>query len=470
MLATPPADGHNWGTGSFPSLGLAYLAAGIRTFPDLDVRCVDGFAEGLTSKEATRRALALSPDMLGVSVTSNNIERGIRFLRQVRRARPGMRTIMGGHHATVFDELLLNEVPELDMILRGEADDSFPELCRRMLAFEDLAGVPGLSHRKDGRLVRGEPQHVEDLDRLPFPDRTIFDYRGYGRQWAGFPLPDLPPLATLVSSRGCPYHCAFCAKTTPQLARYRVRRAETVFQELLEASRMGYRLAAFVDENFTGDAGRLRDLCGLILDHGLTMRFAFQGSLHHLPEDTLRLMHRAGFDVAMVGIESGSDGQLRRFNKPANRRALAAGVRRAKKAHMAVIAYFITGGPGETAEDHEASKAFVRDVRPHICQTGELSVSPGSRIWERLIGAVLSEETVKASRTRMIHTLPGQPSGAQIALRIRDFHRAFGRSWLDRRRIPEVADLYLRNGFFRIAVNRLPLLVTRLFPRRPDAA
>ena len=185
VLATPPADGDTWGIGSFPTLGLAYLASSVTSIPGMNVTVVDGLAEGLDLAEATERVLSVNPDMLGVTVTSMTIERGLKLIKSVKECRPDVVTIVGGHHATVFDSLLLNEVRELDFVLRGEGEESFPELCARLTRSEDVSGVKGLSYRADGKVIRGVPQAVSDLDSIAFPDREVFTYKGYGTQWGG---------------------------------------------------------------------------------------------------------------------------------------------------------------------------------------------------------------------------------------------------------------------------------------------
>jgi len=421
----------------------------------VEVRTVDAISEGLNAAEAIERIISLSPDVVGVSMTSASIQRGLRLLTGVKRARPEILTIAGGYHATAFDDLLLGETPELNMVLRGEADSSFPELCRRLLSDVDIAGVPGLSYRVNGDVVRCEPQYIEDLDSVPFPDRATLDFQGYWQTSDRWLLPELPRLATIISSRGCPHSCTFCSKLTPGSKKCRTRSAENVFREVQQLSAEGYEVIFFVDENFTNNINRISQLCHMIIDHDLGVRFLFTGTLHNLPQSVLDLMHRAGFDMAFVGIESGSDAQLKRYKKSGNSRVFAGGIRRAKKAHMVVHGYFILGGPGETSLDSRATNEFVRKAMPHSCGIAELMVYPGSALWDDLVGPQLPENTIEASCNRHIHTIAGQISKEIVDGRIRDFNKAFIRSWLSWRRIPELIDL-LR---FNITVRSLVLNV-----------
>ncbi|MDD2901456.1 MAG: radical SAM protein, partial [Syntrophales bacterium] len=363
VLATAPDEDSPWNEGSFPPLGLLYVAGSVKNLPGVAVKVIDTYGEGLTLYQSVERILSCSPDILGVTVTSKNFREARRLTAGVKAARPDTLTIFGGIHPTIFDGLLLQEIPELDFVFRGEAEEGFPELCRRLLEGRELTGVPGVSYRNNGEVVRGEIQRIQDLDSLPIPDRSLLAYTSYGTQWYGFKFPGLPPLATASSSRGCPYHCVFCSCTKMFGDRLRTRSAENVFQELLQLSNAGFKAVIFFDDNFTGNVERVNRLCQLILEHGLKLHLACAGVLQKLPDATLKLMHRAGFDVIFVGVESGSDAQLRRYKKPTTSRMLAEDILRAKKANIVVIASFITGYAGETAADHQATKEFVRKVR-----------------------------------------------------------------------------------------------------------
>jgi radical SAM superfamily enzyme YgiQ (UPF0313 family) len=184
------------------------------------------------------------------------------------------------------------------------------------------------------------------------------------------------------------------------------------------------------------------------------MRFMFQGTLHNLNQSVLNLMHQAGFDIAAVGVESGSDLQLKRYLKAANSLAIGDGVKRAKKAHMLVHGSFIAGGPGETEEDFEATRRFVQNVRPHSCTIYELAVYPQTALWEDLFGHSQAR-TVTDTRCRLVHTIDGCSDRESIDRRINEFWRSYIISWLSWKRIGEVKRLWSNNPTFRIMLNKV---------------
>ncbi len=180
----------------------------------------------------------------------------------------------------------------------------------------------------------------------------------------------------------------------------------------------------------------------------------FQGTIHHLPEFAFRLMHEAGFDFFLVGIESGSDAQLKRFRKPARSKNLAAAVRQAKKAHIGVFGFFVHGGPGETEEDFAETVRFVREVRPHAVGGEGLVLHFGSPLWEEIMGRT-GAENLEATKPKELYKYPGQIDRETLKRRIGEFQKALAKSWLHWTRISEVVGLLIHNGAFRYTALRL---------------
>jgi radical SAM superfamily enzyme YgiQ (UPF0313 family) len=233
-----------------------------------------------------------------------------------------------------------------------------------------------------------------------------------------------------------------------------MRSAENIFQEVLELQAQGNRIVFFQDENFSHSKKRVEQFCTMILDHKVSMRFGFQGTISHLPDNVLQLMHKAGFDFLFVGVETGSDAQLKRYRKPTTSAVLGQGIRRAKKAHMLVIGFFIHGGPGETLEENAATQKFVREARPHVCGASELSVQPGSVLWEELLRDG-EPANLQASYPQRISAFPGQHTETDVRIRRRRFQRAMALSWRHWSRLIEMVDLLIYNRSLQMILKPL---------------
>ena len=410
---------------------------------------VDAYSAGLYAEEAAARVLAHQPDIFGLSVMSTNINRALKLLKLVKQAKPTVTTVLGGQHATLFDRLILREVPEVDMVLRGEGEESFPKLCQTLQGNQSLKGLPGLSYRHRGKIIQGQPQVIEDLDALPFPDRTIPDYQGYYTQWGHWQMGIGVPVTSIISSRGCPGHCTFCTRIPAELSRWRPRSPENVVQELQQLSRDGYKFVVFTDENLTVSISRMNRLCRLIIQANLQMRFAFEGFVEHLPDSTLGIMRQAGFDLFLMGVESGSDPQRRRYQKPASAHAVAQGIRRAKKHHFLTYAWLMIGGPGETRADLENTKDFLREAQPHLINIGNLRVHPGSQLWNELVGPG-EPATLKEADSREISDFPGQADPITLAKQAREIYGYYLKSYLRRGALLDILRLIRHNPLVRL--------------------
>ncbi len=452
VLIQSPHTEAAWNSQSFPPLGLLYLAGALSPYPQFDVRIIDAGAEGLGIEQTAGRALALRPDLVGVSITSRNFEDGRALLALIRQRAPGVRTLFGGIHATLFDDLLLRESPWLDYVIRGEGEEAFAQLCLRLHDNAPVRGIPGLSHRHDNELIRGQPQRIANLDALPFPDRSLLTYPGYASQWYGFSLPKLPKMATAFSSRGCPFHCTFCSDTMLSDGKIRTRSAANVYAELQILAAQGYGMVVFFDDNLTVKRNRLRELCTMLIEQPLGLRLACAGTLHTLTLQELRMMRKAGFDIVFLGVESGSDAQLARYRKPVRSKDLARTLRWTRRTGFMTIASFITGHAQETVQDHQATLHFLRALRPFIGEINPLMIHPGSTLWSELQPR---SESLEQTHSRLVSRFPGQHAKQTIASRQQDFRRTFQQTWMSPLRIADIANLLVRNPTTRLICNAL---------------
>jgi anaerobic magnesium-protoporphyrin IX monomethyl ester cyclase len=467
VLATPPAEG-SCGSGMPPPLGLIYVATAAQKTLGVKINIVDAYSKGLYAEEAAAQVLAQQPDIFGLSVLSTNINRGLKLLKLVKQARPSVTTVLGGQHATLFDRLILREVPEVDLMLRGEGEESFPILCQTLQGNISLNGQPGLSYRSRGKIIQGQPQVVGDLDALPFPDRTIPDYQKYYEQWGHWQMGIGVPMTSIISSRGCPGNCTFCTRIPAELSRWRPRSPENVVQELQQLSRAGYKAIVFTDENLTVSISHMERLCRLIIQANLKMRYAFEGFVEHLRDSTMSLMRQAGFDLFLMGVETGSDPQRRRYQKPASAHAVAQGIRRSKKHHFLTYAWLMIGGPGETRADLENTKDFLREAKPHVINIGNLRVHPGSQLWNDLVGSG-EPATLKEADSCEISDFPGQVDPISLAKQAREIYGYYLKLYLRPGTLIDILRLIKHNPlvrqFFRHSLKKCSLFLQLLKTR-----
>ena len=139
-----------------------------------------------------------SADIVGVSCMANLLPFTILALKDFKERYPNKTVILGGVGPAAVEEKVLQRFPWIDIIVKGEAEITFPELMQALLAGQQPVGIPGVIYRDHGRIIRNpDRERITNLDRIPLPafDRVdLSQYAGYG----------------VVSSRGCPYRCTFC--------------------------------------------------------------------------------------------------------------------------------------------------------------------------------------------------------------------------------------------------------------------
>jgi radical SAM superfamily enzyme YgiQ (UPF0313 family) len=227
----------------YEPLALEYLAAGVSQ--DHDVRILD-----LRLEEDWRTVSErLSPDVVGITSYTVHVNTVRRLFAQIKEWNPQVLTVVGGHHATVAPEDFVS--PDIDLIVMGEGVFVFKEIVARFERGEGFDDLPGVAFARNGALIKTEPLPVHDLDLFPFPDRHLTtQYRPrYFSEW-------MKPLASLRTSKGCPYRCKFCALWKLAGGRYLKRQPEKVVEELTS---LDEEFVFFADDESLVDAPRLND-------------------------------------------------------------------------------------------------------------------------------------------------------------------------------------------------------------------
>jgi anaerobic magnesium-protoporphyrin IX monomethyl ester cyclase len=260
-----------------------------------------------------------------------------------------------------------------------------------------LQEIPGLAFpdpNRPGEVVQTQRRpDIEDLDSLPFPAWDLVDVPRYRSIWRGrhgyYSM-------NLVTSRGCPYHCSWCAKPIWG-QRYNSRSPENVVAELKWLKKSyGPDHVWFADDIMGLKPGWIQRFADLMEQEGLRIPFK---SLHRadllLREDTIPAMKRAGAKTVWIGAESGSQKVLDAMDKGTRVEQIYEATRRMHEAGIEVAFFLQFGYPGETREDIESTLRMIRDCRPDDIGIAVSYPLPGTRFHE----AVSAEFGVKQNWT-----------------------------------------------------------------------
>ncbi len=400
LLSTPPGKT----TELWPPLGLLYIASSLKTRGLEDVQVLDAFCRNLNGEELTRRVAQERPDVFGVNCSTHTFLDAIDALRRIHDAAPDTTLVMGGYHSTFAAEKILHDYPFVDYVIKGEAERAFPDLLDRLQDGKPPSDVAGITYR-DGGTLRSQPLAViQDLDALPFPDRSLLGNLEYGYFHQNIRL-TYGRFTTIVSSRGCPFACTYCSCAAFSRRRWRARTATNVVDELEGLYDAGYENVVFVDDNFTLKKSRVAAICEEIRRRRIRMRFYCEGRVDNAPYELLRTMKRAGFDVIYFGVESPTPKVLNYYKKGITAAKAVKAVADAKRAGMIVVTSFIIGAPVEDREDIRNTIDFIRSLRPHAVQVNILDCLIGTPIWDDLVrdGIVAADDWKRNHRIWEYH-------------------------------------------------------------------
>jgi len=342
--------------GVFPPTGLEYIAANMKGLVEkvtiLDLRYDREYQDFRLLSDYIREEI----DLLCISITWDaQFDEICDFINEL----PGeVATVIGGHKATEEVDALFSRCPDIDLIVRGEGEETIRDILEGVPNIE----IPGLSFRENGKVIHNKNRLLPDLLGFAFPDRSLRKHEYHwvqnGARIARFTFD------TVLTSRGCPYNCKFCTFSLNPLGqkrKYAERPLESVIEELKEVAA---EVVLFSDDNFFTNPRRSEELCELIIENGIKKTFIVQTRIEIAGHPRLLdLAGKAGFKIFLVGIESPHDRILEQLSKGFTRSQIRDAFKELNKHDFYIHGYFIYGNIGETEEEMVFIAQFAKELK-----------------------------------------------------------------------------------------------------------
>lgn len=420
LLLAPSADTYGplkAASGRYFPLGLGYLGAVLKREGHA-VLFLDPEAQGLDGNAVAAGLKRFNPSLAGISCATPSYPGARRLAQLVRQAVPRCATVVGGIHVSAMPGRVLEEEPAFDYAVAGEGEETIKELARAVDEGSPdgrtLSLILGLAYR-DGGVVRvNQPRPwITDLDSLPFPAREIADfslYRPHSHNRRG------RRATTIITSRGCPYGCSFCASHVALGRKFRAHSPRYVADEIGHlVNNYGVDQLIINDDTFTLDPSRTRGICEEILRRNLRVSWFCFARANTVTPDILRLMKRAGCFSVGFGIETGDEEILERINKKVTLDEMRHGVAWANSAGLKTQCFFVFGNPGETAETVEKTVRFSLELKPALAFFNMMVPYPGTEEFARHFASEESRKGIRwedwvAVGPRSAVQVPGIPS------------------------------------------------------------
>jgi len=349
-----------------PQLGLLYLAASVTDHHD--VRILDLNMEqtqletiGRIIERACEVAGSFGADLVGIGTMANVYPLVLRMAAALKERFPDLPVVLGGHQATFTAAETLRRFPQVDLIVQGEGELSFPRLVEALEAGRSPVGLDGVACRDNGEVrVSAIPALHHDLDQLGSPPYHLVpgldQYQPHS----------LIKRANILTSRGCPFACTFCSVSRFWQRKARFRSPAAVVDELAMLQRdLGASFIEFNDDTFTVNRKYLTAVCEEIFNRGLEIEWLCRARVDTLSEEIIVLLRRAGCTHVFIGAESGSERIIKSINKKINPAEVSRKVRMLSMHGIETIVSFIYGFPEETAEDIALSAQLAMQCRQY---------------------------------------------------------------------------------------------------------
>jgi len=326
-------------------------------------------------------------DLVGISAITRTQPPSYELARNLKKLNPEIRIVFGGPHVTAHPEEALDTG---DVVVRREGDFTFAELLERFSSDRQdpcLEEVKGISFRDRGGAVVHNPDRPfltsEELSRLPFPEYPEAVRRGVSH-------------SVIVTSRGCPFHCDFCAVIAHFGSGYRCMDVDTTVALVENTIRQTRKPIFFGDDNFHAKPLRTKAVLNRILEKGLSMPpWGAQVRVEAAwDQELLGLMKRAGCTRLYVGVESINEETLLALNKQSSRAKNEEAIRRFNEARFSVHGMFVLGSDQDTRDTVRETVRFAQRSMLSTAQFFSLMPLPGTPLTTRYReeGKVLSRD------------------------------------------------------------------------------
>lgn len=357
-----------------PSLTFAALAAPLLQAGH-EVEILDLNMASQPTSELEKRLDEFSPDYVGITCTTPLFYKVKHIASVVKRHNANAIVVTGGPHPSSLPGSTLAD-SDLDLVCVGEGDFTMAQV----VSGADWSSIKGIWYKKDGKIIANPArEYIADLDQLPFPDWSLCNLKKYK-------TPRLScrrnPVGTMETSRGCVFGCTYCNKNIFGRT-FRVKSPQRVVDEMEYMLSIGFHEIHIMDDGFTIDLGRAKQICDLIKERGLIFPWNLHNGIRvdRVDREFLEKARDAGCYGITFGVESGDQTLLDNIDKGTTLEQARKVFKWTKEVGIETLAYFMIGLPGETEETMQKTIDFAKELDPDYTKVSILLPLPGTPLY-----------------------------------------------------------------------------------------
>jgi len=360
----------------FPPTGLEYVATSAKAV-----------AERVTLLDLRYESKLSEIDTLNAFIRENKVDIicvGIGWDRQydeicqlLNRMLDNITLVVGGYTATEKVEEFFNACPSIDIIVRGEGEETIKDI----LLGTHSKDILGISYRHNGIIVHNPNRPLPDANLLFNPDRSL-RHNDYSLSVNGITIRSWS-FDVVLSARGCPYDCKFCTFSLNPLGQKRNYSARSVDSVIEEISSLKAKIIMFSDDNFFTDPVRAEEICDRLIAQKIKKRFFAQARIDIVRYPSLlEKMVQAGFKALLIGIESPHDWILKQLDKGFNQKTIRESFEVLRKYPFFYNGYFIYGNIGEEEKEMLCISQFAKEIGVDAITCNKLRIEKFSALRE----------------------------------------------------------------------------------------
>jgi radical SAM superfamily enzyme YgiQ (UPF0313 family) len=335
------------------------------------------------NKDLASHLESFKPDIVGFTAYTVHVNVVRRLAREVKTWNRDTLTVVGGHHATVSPADF--SVPDIDLVVMGEGIKPFQDIVRRHEAEKPFEHIPGVAVRSDSGLLLSDSHATMNLDEAPFPLRslTASHRRNYYCEW-------MKPLASIRTSKGCPFRCTFCSEWKTAQGRYLRRSPQNIVEEL---ETIDEECLFFADDESLIDVERMMQLAARIRETGIRKRYFLYGRSDTIAENPplLKAWRDIGLERVFVGMEFLRDEDLVYIRKKSTIGDNERAIKVLKDLGIDIYASFIVR-PEFTHEDFLAYHSACRRLGLDFATFSVLTPLPGTDLYEEVKDRMITHD------------------------------------------------------------------------------
>lgn len=380
--------------GLFPPLGLLYILSYLEKYaPHNNLYLIDCACEKISYEQLEQKIVDIKPDIVGITSFSVLLIDIIKVARIIKKHFPKTHISLGGHHSMCFPEQAI-AIEEIDSIAIGDGEESFFKLVQALENNQPIDSILGIytkdsikkvkkenNNEKDNSLIypiKLKPAFTDNLDDLPFPARK---YLSHVKFYSIVGVSN--KFTTIISSRGCPYHCIMC---DVPYKKYRARSIKNIVDEIEQCIKEGYEEFHFYDDMFNITPQRVIEFSQEIIRRKLKIIWDFRGRVNTVTKESLEIAKKAGLRMISFGVETGTDEGLKYIKKGITVEQIKTAFRICKELKIITIADYMVGLPFEkTKQDIINNINFCISLKPNYAMFSLLTIFPNTPLYFQAI-------------------------------------------------------------------------------------